>query len=90
MDATVVLDQKTDTLTVISGKGEQQFITEKYRPGQLLVRSRGTHEVIGLQLIGFTRNWTSTDRVCDVIAEFFDTEPGDVLKLLTTLVTPGV
>ena len=87
IDLTVVMDQETDTLTVTVGKGEQPIITERYLPGQMLVRNKVTHEVVGIQLIGFLRNWTSGNRVCNVLAEHFGMKPSQILQLLLKMTT---
>ena len=87
MKLTATMNPEADTLTITHGEGVEPIITERYLPGQKLVRSKTTHEMIGIQLVGFIRNWTSGDRVCKVLADHFKVKPSEILQLLLTLTT---
>ena len=87
MELTVTLNQKADTLTVTQDGSAQSLITSRYRPGQNLVYNQAGGAVVGLQLTGFRRNWTSGSRVCDVLAEHFNAKPAEILRLLLALTT---
>ena len=80
MKLSVKFDEEADTLTVTDEP--DSFITQRYRPGQNLVRSKVTHIIIGLQLTGFIRNWTCGDRVCEVMANYFKVKPAQIHQVL--------